>query len=210
MSNSTNLQLSKKGLQLLKIYKKMVEVGYQNNYFNLSMFKDFVKEKFINYDIKSILDYGSGRSDWHKKGFDIKSNKSAKKFFNLEKIYLYEPTSNINEKKLVDCVLCIDVLEHIFIGDLKNVLYDIYRYSKKLVILQIACYPAFAKLPNGENAHITIRNPQWWKGFVDSISSDFDSVSTILMCSKSFGNIVTFETWSANVWHELESFKVDI
>ncbi len=210
MSTDSNLKLSKKGLELLKLYKDMVGDGYRNDLFNLRHFKELVKEKLITHNIKSILDYGSGRSDWNKDGFDIKSNNSAKKYFNLDKVYHYEPTENLDEKKLVDCVLCIDVLEHIFIGDLKLVVSDIYKYAKELVILQIACYPASATLPNGENAHITVRNPVWWKGFIDSFSSDFPKVSTILMCSNSYNKATIFETWSAKKWHEIPHFKIDI
>ena len=32
--------------------------------------------------------------------------------------------------------MCFDVLEHIFISDLKNVITDIYNYTKKLVIIK--------------------------------------------------------------------------
>jgi len=210
MSTPSNLKLSKKGFELLKIYSSMVDDGYRNDLFNLKHFKEFVKEKFKIHDIKSILDYGSGRADWYKKGFDINSNYSAKEYFNLNEIYCYEPTENLNEKKLVDCVLCIDVLEHIFIGDLKVIISDIYQHAKDLVILQIACYSASAILPNGENAHITLRNPLWWKGFLDSISSDFKSISTVLMCSTSYKKVKVFETWSYNKWQELPTFKIDI
>ena len=111
---------------------------------------------------------------------------------------------------LDDLIVLFDVLEHIFIGDLKLVVSDIYKYAKELVILQIACYPASATLPNGENAHITVRNPVWWKGFIDSFSSDFPKVSTILMCSNSYNKATIFETWSAKKWHEIPHFKVDI
>ena len=137
MSTDSNLKLSKKGLELLKLYKNMVNDGYRNDLFNLRNFKELVKEKLIIHNVKSILDYGSGRSDWNKGGFDTKSKSSANKYFNLNEVYHYEPTENFNEKKLVDCVLCIDVLEHIFIGDLKLVVSDIYKYAKELVILLV-------------------------------------------------------------------------
>ena len=34
-------------------------------------------------EINSVLDYGAGKSDWNAKGFDNKSNQSAKEYFNL-------------------------------------------------------------------------------------------------------------------------------
>ena len=56
-----------------------------------------------------------------------------------------------------------DVLEHIFISDIPYVIHDVFSYSKKLVIINVACYEASALLPNGENTHITVRPPLWWK-----------------------------------------------
>ena len=45
----------------------MVESGYQNDNFNAGRFKDFLKKSFDEYNIKTVLDYGSGRGNWHKK-----------------------------------------------------------------------------------------------------------------------------------------------
>lgn len=46
--------------------------------------------------------------------------------------------------------------------------------------------------PNGENAHVTVRNPLRWKGFLDSISSDFNSISTVLICTTEKNNASVF------------------
>ena len=53
MSTDSNLKLSKKGLELLKLYKDMVNDGYRNDLFNLRHFKELVKEKLITHNIKS-------------------------------------------------------------------------------------------------------------------------------------------------------------
>ena len=171
MNEKLNLKLSDKGNELLKMYKSMVKSGYSNDLFNLRNYKEFVKQKFEEFNINTILDYGSGQSNWTKADFDLESKKSDIDFFNLKKIYKYEPTTEESKKRIADCVLCIDVLEHIFISDLKNVIDDLYKHTKKLILIQVACYEAKAKLPNGENAHITVRNPMWWKGFIDAVSS---------------------------------------
>ena len=55
MSTDSNLKLSKKGLELLKLYKDMVSEGYRNDLFNLRHFKELVKEKLIIHNIKSIF-----------------------------------------------------------------------------------------------------------------------------------------------------------
>ena len=77
--------------------------------------------------------------------------------FGLNKVHRYD-NPKIDERTLVDCVVCFDVLEHIFVSDVATVLRDFFT-CKKLVILNVACYEANALLPNGENAHITVLVP---------------------------------------------------
>ncbi len=81
------------------------------------------------------------------KGFDT-SGKSAKEFYCLEKVNRYEPARNIDERVVSDAVLNFDVLEHIFIADVQSVLKDIFSYASKIVVINVACYPASALLPN--------------------------------------------------------------
>ena len=47
-------------------------------------------------------------------------------------------------------------------------------------------------LPNGENAHITVRHPLWWKGSIDTIASNFPNVSYALIASTSYSNATIF------------------
>ena len=109
----------------------------------------------------------------------------------------------------MDCVVCFDVLEHVFISDLKNVISDLYRYAKKTVVIQVACYNANAKLPNGENAHVTVREPMWWKGFLDSVSTEFENINTLLICTTKEKKVFTFKIWSAKKWNVVSDYKID-
>ena len=77
-----------------------------------------------------------------------------------------------------------------------TVLRDIFSHAKKLVILNVACYEANALLPNGENAHITVRSPHWWKGALDLISVEYPSVSIDLICSPKYNQMQAFPTFS--------------
>ena len=208
MNKIPELKLSKKGNELVNFYKLMVGNGYQNDHFNPGRFKEFLKNSFDEYNVKTVLDYGSGRGNWYKKIYDD-NTVSSFDYFNLDELYQYEPTISGSEKKIADCVMCFDVLEHIFISDLKNVIADIYNHAKKIVIIKVACYDAKAKLPNGENAHITVRNPMWWKGFLDSISSNFEEINTLLICTTKDKKFLFFKAWSLNKWNKFPSYKVD-
>ena len=164
MKNIPELKLSKKGNELISFYKLMVEKGYSNDNFNPGRFKNVLKNIFDDFNVKTVLDYGSGRGSWEKKIYND-GTVSALEYFNLDKVYQYEPTIRDSKKIASDCVVCFDVLEHVYICDLKNVVTDLYNHAKKIVVIQVACYNAKAQLPNGENAHKLLETRFGGKGF---------------------------------------------
>lgn len=214
-----NVIFSKKGRELINMYEQMASKGYERqdntkvtnafSDFELRPYRDQVKSVFNDFNVKSTLDYGCGGSDWGVKGFDPETNKSAQDFFGLDDSYHYEPARGIDQRQGVDCVVSFDVLEHVFISDVPAVLRDMFQYANKLLVLNIACYPAAAKLPNGENAHITVRPEIWWKGMVDSISVEFPDVSILLICSSGWRKSNAFKLWKAQDWQNQEKFVVD-
>ena len=198
------LTLSEKGQRLVNMYSEMVENGYATkigsdikdayNSFELRKIRDVIKNKFTQYNVKTVLDYGCGGSDWNAPGFA--NGISAVEFFGLTTLHRYEPARDIDERASVDCVVCFDVLEHVYVSDVAAVLRDILSHANKLVILNVACYEANALLPNGENAHITVRNPHWWKGVLDTISVEYPAVSIDLICSPQYNQMQAFPTFS--------------
>jgi len=212
----TALKFSKKGEELIAMYGKMVAEGYDRvddsrvddafSDFELRAYMGNIRPIFKEYGISSVLDYGCGGSDWEMPGFHEESGHSAKEYFELQRACRYEPSRNIDERQPVDCVISFDVLEHIFITDVPMVLRDMFSYAGKLLFLNVACYPAAAKLPNGENAHITVREPHWWKGMLDSISIEFPDVCVYLMCSTGWRQSGAYPIWSANMWNNVKTF----
>lgn len=57
---------------------------------------------------------------------------------------------------------CTDVLEHIEPDCLDDVLNDIFRLASKAVYLIVATIPAQKHLPDGRNAHLIVKNSDWW------------------------------------------------
>lgn len=211
-------KLSLKGEELIGHYKEMVEKGYYRKdgkhitdtyeSFELKKFKEVVLEQFNLFKIKTLLDYGGGGSDWEKKGFYL--GKSAKEYFNLDKIINFEPARLKNNIDICDAVICFDVLEHIYFNDLNYVLNNIYSNAKKIVVLQIACYEASAILPSGENAHITVRPPLWWKGFIDSFAIKFPDISTMLFCSTSYNKAHLFKIQKSEDYNKNKKYTVKL
>ena len=208
---------SDKGKKLIQMYSQMADKGYERtdeNYVN-DAFSDFesrfyrnqIKDVLSKFNIKSILDYGCGGSSWDEKNFH-EDGQTAKEFYNLENCYRYEPARNIDERKKVDCVINFDVLEHIFIADVANVIRDIFFYARKLVIINVACYPAAAKLPNGENAHITVRHPYWWKAQIDLVALDFPETNILLLTSTGWRKTKGFPIFKAQDWIDSKNFVI--
>ena len=77
---------------------------------------------------------------------------------------------------------------------------------KKLLVVNVACYKANALLPNGENAHITVRSPDWWKGVFDAISIGYENIEVMLICSNTFTSGVIFESFKFGDWASTEGF----
>lgn len=197
---------SKKGQKLLDMYASMAADGYATqsgdyvesafNDFELIKFKHAVLADFRHFGIKSVLDYGCGGSNWEAAGFD--GTQSAKSFFGLDEVCLYEPARGMDERKSVDAVVCFDVLEHIFVSDVPAVLRDMMSCAKKLLVINVACYKANALLPNGENAHITARHPIWWKGVLDCLCPEFPDLSINLISSEAYNKASRFPIFSDN------------
>ena len=104
MSKIPELKLSKKGIELIDFYKFMVEVGYSNDYFNPGKYNIILKKIFDEHKIKTVLDYGAGIGSWEQKIYNDNTI-SALEYFNLEKVYQYEPTISNSKKIIMDCVL---------------------------------------------------------------------------------------------------------
>ncbi|MEM9394795.1 MAG: class I SAM-dependent methyltransferase [Pseudomonadota bacterium] len=105
--------------------------------------------------IDSLLDYGCGQSragDWIGKIHDAR-------------VFKYDPAIpgiDALPKVKTDIVLCTDVMEHIPLENVETVLAEIRDISEH-AFFNISCTRAAEILPNGENAHCTVRPPQWWK-----------------------------------------------
>ena len=103
----------------------------------------------------------------------------------------------------------MDVLEHIYIADIPIVVKELFSLTNNLLIINVACYKAAAILPNGENAHITIRPPLWWKGVIDTIAVNYKNIEIMLICSNTFKSGVIFESFKANDWFQSSKYSND-
>lgn len=131
--------------------------------------------------INSILDFGCGRSrtvDWLAKLNDAKA-------------YRFDPAIPefaLMPVKTADVVINTDVLEHVPEADLDSFLARIASISKH-VYFQIATDIAHTILPNGDNAHCTVRPQEWWR---DKLKQHFKHLRRAM---PKVHNRVSFVTW---------------
>jgi SAM-dependent methyltransferase len=104
---------------------------------------------------KTVLDFGCGKA--------VLTKELAQYYPEIE-FYDYDPA--IPERctlpiEKTDLVINIDVLEHIPEDILPDVVAKIASISNNVFFL-LHHVPAVKRLPNGENAHCTVKPPQWY------------------------------------------------
>ena len=200
---------SKKYLENLNYYKQMHLEGYKlidgrkrnpkDSYDGKStlVYAKLIRNIIIKNKINSLLDYGCGKGFYYENTTDQYGiqNMTLRDFWNIN-IDLYDPcveeNSSIDEDKKYDLIISIDVLEHIPSNDIDWVLKKIFNKANKYVFLNVACYPAVALLPNGENAHINVNEPQWWHEKILNIKKSNSFLKIICICTKKENDKITY------------------
>jgi tetratricopeptide (TPR) repeat protein len=136
-------------------------------------------------DSRSILDYGAGKGLQYQWPLTIDGERfdTIERYWNIDQVFCYEPglagSATLPEKRF-DGVVCTDVLEHIPEEDLPWVVQELFAFADRFVFASIACYPAAAQLPDGENAHCTVRPPQWWRGLFEGVAASYPWVKFLI------------------------------
>ncbi len=120
----------------------------------------------------SGLDFGCGKGDQYGHALPEVYGVGGFKFTSLEDALGYEPFKydpgvfefeNLPpEGAMFDLVWCVDVLECVPEGDMDWVIAQMIGYARKGIFVTVATYPSKKTLPNGRNAHITVKPSEWW------------------------------------------------
>lgn len=105
----------------------------------------------------SVLDYGAGSGALADE---------LEKLFRQISVTRYDPFAprwrDGAEPGVHDVVNCSDVMEHVEPQCVENTLKYIAARTRFIATFSIGIEDAEKTLPNGDNAHITLRSPQWW------------------------------------------------
>ena len=104
----------------------------------------------------SILDYGCGSGNLGEAVNSIFKIADITNYDPFIEKYLKEPEGKF------DIVTCFDVMEHVEIQYVPNTIKYIADKAKYVIVFCICCVDAKKTLPDGRNAHITQKSPQWW------------------------------------------------
>ena len=111
---------------------------------------------------KTLLDYGCGKALQY---FDKKLHRP----WGTGIPTLYDPavtSYNRLPKENFDGIFSTDVMEHIPEEYIPSVFNYIFSHAQKFVFLGISTRLANTILPNGQNAHCTVKPIQWWSEMV--------------------------------------------
>ena len=136
----------------------------------------------------SLLDYGSGKGAVYQ-GSPVTTvdgrNLTVADAIGVATVTCYDPGVPAHDQlpaDRFDGVICLDVLEHIPDPDIAWVLREIFTFARRFAYMTIACRPAKKSLPDGSNAHETVRPPEWWSEILERASNDRAAIWYIADC----------------------------
>ena len=142
-----------------------------------------IKELIDDTGARTILDYGCGKGmqyDPHHlqvPGAGVWDG--VIDYWDIDEVCCYDPCyerySKLPQGEL-DGVISTDVLEHCVVEDIAWIVAEMFSYANQFVFANIACYPAIATLPNGENAHCTVRPATWWQPIFAATAAQYPGV----------------------------------
>ena len=163
------------------------EKAYPGN--ELPKFISPIKKMIDKHGARTILDYGAGKGrQYDSIKVEMPNGEilpDIRCYWGVDQITCYDPAvpaHNTLPGSPSDGVISTDMLEHCYAGDVPWIVREMFSLAGRFVFANIACYPAKARLPSGDNAHITIRHPQWWEGLFTGIANEFGGRDFLLYC----------------------------
>lgn len=166
-------------VQLLSMYREMHLEG--EKYLGIPARETFdgrslqgqirrVKQLIDRTGAETVLDYGSGKGQqYDPKPIKIKGEgewDGVLDYWGVDEVVCFDPAYppySTPPSEQFDGVVSTDVLEHCPEDDVPWIVEEMFSFARRFVFATVACYPARKRLPSGENAHITLKDAQWWR-----------------------------------------------
>jgi len=187
-------QPSERYAQLLNLYREMHAGGRpktghsaEDTFSGLSLTEHVepIARLVARHAATTILDYGSGKGTLYRSapGEDPESRFKTMPRWNDALVTCYDPAYPPfagPHQGPYDGVISTDVLEHIPAEDIPWVLNHLFAHARRFVYAVAACFPAKKLLPDGSNAHCTLRPAEWWVGQMQMAARGYPGVAWTL------------------------------
>jgi hypothetical protein len=128
-------------------------------------YQSLIEPILIQNNIKTVLDYGCGKSQLVNKMKGIRGFRFDPAIFGFDEL-----PAGMKGTGNVDAVITTDVLEHIPEDQLPDVMREITSISEKQLHLIFTILDS-NYLPDGSPCHVTVKPFHWWIKFIASFVS---------------------------------------
>jgi len=153
-----------------------------------------IKDMIDRTGARTILDYGAGKGlAYTARDLRLESGEivdSVQAYWGVDAIRCYDPgyaPFSARPEGGYDGVVSTDVLEHITEPDVAWVIDEMFGLADRFVYANVACFPAVKSLPDGRNAHCTVKSPDWWAGAVHAVAMRHIDISYRFVMSTKTG-----------------------
>jgi hypothetical protein len=151
-----------------------------------------IKKLIEETGTQTLLDYGAGKGHqyaWRDVQLPDGSRiESLTAYWGVTEVAKYDPGHQPFAdlpRGTFDGIICTDVLEHCPAEDIPWIVEEIFSFARQFVYANIASFQAIKTLPNGENAHCTVRSPDWWHGLLHAIAYRYPGIRyRVSVCTK--------------------------
>ncbi len=178
--------------EMTDLYRRLHREGEQRlglapeeTYPGVSLFPHLrrIRKLILRTGARTILDYGCGKGmQYEPQRLHIEGVGACDgviDYWDIDEVCCYDPCyerySKLPQGKF-DGVISTDVLEHCLEDDIAWIVGEMFSFSNRFVFASVACYAAKTTLPNGENAHCTVRPLEWWQAMFAAAASQCPGV----------------------------------
>lgn len=138
-------------------YLRLQKELHQNPHYGVASlaFAPIVANIIRQLGINTVADYGAGKQNLLK-GLQ-EAGVTPQAYFPFDPVF-----PDYGPPRSADLVCCIDVLEHIEMDKLDNVLAELARITTRFGFYSIHMGPAAKVLADGRNAHLIQQPASWW------------------------------------------------
>ncbi len=179
--------------ELIKLYREMhlegdraSDLAPHETFPGMNLFyaAEDIKALVDRHGAETLLDYGSGKGFQYARptqnACDGMTYPNLKAFWGVRSVKCYDPAYppfSVAPTERFDGVISTDVLEHCPEEDLPWIVDEMFGLARRFVFATIASFPALKHLPNGENAHCTIKSVDWWRSLIAGVAERHPGVS---------------------------------